>query len=296
MKKETKIGIAAIITLAVLIYGINYLKGFNILASTNRYYILFEDVNGLTVSAPVFADGFHVGVVQDLHYDFDHPHRVIAEVSTTPQLRIPRGSRATIVGDMLGNVKMQLKLADHAPDYLQPGDTLLGAFSSGALDQAGDLIPQVSELLPKIDSILSSLNQLLADPALPSTLHNIEQLTASLGQTSRNLETLTGKDIPELTAKLNIVGDNFADISDNLKEVDYAAAMQKIDSTLSNVRALTDRLARTDNTVGLLLNDPTLYNNLSATAGNAADLLEDLKNHPKRYVHFSLFGKKEKTE
>ena len=101
-------------------------------------------------------------------------------------------------------------------------------------------------------------------------------------------------DIPQLTSKLNTLGDNFITMSDNLKQIDYAASMQRIDSTLANVKSLTDKLNSKDNTVGLLFNDPTLYNNLSATTANAASLLEDLKSHPKRYVHFSLFGKKDK--
>ena len=125
-------------------------------------------------------------------------------------------------------------------------------------------------------------------------MHNVQTLTANLAVTSGQLQTLMNKDIPQLTGKLNTIGDNFVLISNNLKEIDYATAMQSIDSTLANVKMLTDKLNRKDNTVGLLLNDPSLYNNLNATTANAASLLEDLKSHPKRYVHFSLFGKKDK--
>jgi len=101
-------------------------------------------------------------------------------------------------------------------------------------------------------------------------------------------------DIPQLTGKLNSIGDNFVLISDNLKKIDYAAAMQKVDATLRDVKIITDKMTRKDNTVGLLLNDSSLYNNLNTTTANAASLLEDLKSHPKRYVHFSLFGRKNK--
>mgnify|MGYP006870393190 CR=1 FL=1 len=97
-----------------------------------------------------------------------------------------------------------------------------------------------------------------------------------------------------ITSKLNTIGDNFVTISGNLKEVDYAATFKKIDETLSNVKMLTEKLNSKDNTLGLLFNDPTLYNNLNATTENAAGLLKDLKEHPKRYVHFSVFGKKAK--
>ena len=125
-------------------------------------------------------------------------------------------------------------------------------------------------------------------------LHSIEKTTANLAVVSSQVKGLMSNDIPQLTSKLNTIGDNFVVISGNLKEVDYAATFKKIDETLANVKILTEKLNSKDNTIGLLFNDPTLYNNLNATTENAASLLEDLKEHPKRYVHFSLFGKKDK--
>ena len=148
--------------------------------------------------------------------------------------------------------------------------------------------------MPKLDSILSSLNALLANPALPATLGNVQTLTANLATTTRRLDDLMANDLPRLAGKLDTIGGNFVAISNNLKEVDYALAMQKVDATLANVKQLTDKLNSKDNTVGLLLNDSALYNNLNATSANAASLLEDLRLHPKRYVHFSLFGRKDK--
>ena len=148
--------------------------------------------------------------------------------------------------------------------------------------------------MPKMDSILGSLNKLLADPALANTLHNAEQLTASLSSTSSQLDKLMHTDVPQLTENINAVTSNLRTISDNLKDVDYASTILKVDSTLANVRLLTEKLNRKDNTLGLLMNDSSLYQNLNATSANAASLLQDLKEHPKRYVHFSLFGKKDK--
>ena len=162
------------------------------------------------------------------------------------------------------------------------------------MEQVANMMPKIEQMLPKLDSILGSLNAILASPAIPATLNNLEKLTASLNVTGKQLETLMSNDIPQLAGKMNTIGDNFVTISDNLKKVDYANAMQRIDSTLANVKLLTDKLNQRDNTVGLLLNDPSLYNNLNATTANAASLLEDLKAHPKRYVHFSLFGRKDK--
>lgn len=292
--KEVKIGIAGIAALCILVYGINYLKGIHMFKPSSYFYVKFENINGLTKSSPVFADGYRVGIVRELYYDYEKPGNVVAEIDIDPELRIPKGSTAELTADMLGGIKMSLLLANNPRERHEVGDTIPGMLNNGIMGKAADMVPQVEKMLPKLDSILGSLNKLLADPALPATLNNVKDLTASMAVSSRELEKLIKNDIPQLTGKLNTIGDNFALISNNLKEVDYAAAMQKVDSTLANVKALTDRLGQKDNTIGLLLNDPTLYNNLSATSANAASLLEDLKAHPKRYVHFSLFGKKDK--
>ncbi|HJA83958.1 MAG TPA: MCE family protein [Candidatus Bacteroides intestinavium] len=292
--KEVRIGIAAIMALCVLIYGINYLKGIHLFKPSSYFYVKFQNINGLTKSSPVYADGFRVGIVRELYYDYDRPGNVVAEIDVEPDLRIPKGSSAELAAEMLGGVRMNLLLANNPREKYQAGDTIPGGLNSGMMGEVGELVPQLKQMLPKLDSIMASLNTLLADPAIPATLHNIENLTANLSATSGQLQTLMAHDIPQLTGKLNTIGDNFVTISGNLKEIDYAAAMQKVDSTLANVKMITDKLGRKDNTVGLLLNDPTLYNNLNATTANAASLLEDLRLHPKRYVHFSLFGKKDK--
>lgn len=292
--KEVKIGIAGIAALCILVYGINYLKGIHLFKPTSYFYVKFENVNGLTKSSPVFADGYSVGIVRNLYYDYTHPGNVVAEIDVDPDLRIPKGSTAELATEMLGGVRMNLLLANNPREKYEIGDTIPGNLNNGMLEQVSNLMPQIEKMLPKLDSILTSLNTVLGDPAIPATLHNVQSLTASITNTSRQLEKVMSNDIPQLTGKLNTIGDNFATISNNLKEIDYAAAMQRVDSTLANVKIITDKLTQKDNTVGLLLNDPALYNNLSSTAANAASLLEDLKSHPKRYVHFSLFGKKDK--
>lgn len=292
--KEVRIGIAGIAALCILVYGINYLKGIHLFKPTSYFYVKFENVNGLTKSSPVFADGYSVGIVRNLYYDYTHPGNVVAEIDVDPDLRIPKGSTAELAAEMLGGVRMNLLLANNPREKYEIGDTIPGNLNNGMLEQVSNLMPQIEKMLPKLDSILTSLNTVLGDPAIPATLHNVQNLTASMANTSRQLEKVMNNDIPQLTGKLNTIGDNFTTISSNLKEIDYAAAMQRVDSTLANVKMITDKLTQKDNTVGLLLNDPALYNNLSSTAANAASLLEDLKSHPKRYVHFSLFGKKDK--
>lgn len=292
--KEVRIGIAGIIALGILIYGINYLKGIQMFKPSSYFYVKFHNINGLTKSSPVFADGFRVGIVRNLHYDYTEPGKVIVEIDVDPELRIPLGSTAELASELMGGLKMNLLLANNPREKHQIGDTIPGNINNGMMDKVATLMPQVEKVLPKLDSILASLNTILADPAIPGTLHSVQNTMVNMEVTSRQLRSIMGKDIPQLTQKLNTIGDNFIIISDNLKEINYSAAFASIDSTLANVKMITDKLARKDNTVGLLLNDPSLYNNLNETTSNAASLLEDLKSHPKRYVHFSLFGKKDK--
>lgn len=292
--KEVRIGIAGVIALCLLVYGINYLKGINMFKPSSYFYVKFKNVNGLAKSSPVFADGVRVGIVRNISYDYNQSENVVVEVELDTELRIPKGSSAELVSELMGGVKMNILLANNPREKYAVGDTIPGNLNNGMMETVATLVPQVEKMLPKLDSILASLNTILGDQSIPATLHSMEKLAVNLEAASGDLKVLMGKDIPQLTGKLNTLGDNFIAISDNLKKIDYAHTFDEIDRTLANVRTITEKLNSKDNTVGLLLNDPQLYNNLNATTANAASLLEDLKGHPKRYVHFSLFGKKDK--
>lgn len=295
MKKEVKIGIIGIAALAMLFFGINYLKGVRMFHASSYYYVEYTDINGLATSSPVFASGYKVGLVREIQYNHANPGHVVVEVELDKGMQIPKGSTGELVTEMLGTVKMNLKLNLQSKEYCQPGDTLPGIVNNGLMGVAEGIMPKVEQLMPKMDSILNSLNQLLSNPALRGTLENTERLTANLDVTTRQLNKLMQNDLPQITGRMITIADNFSTISESLKGIDYAETFQKIDSTLQNVQLLTSKLNSKDNTVGLLFNDPTLYNNLSATTANAASLLEDLQAHPKRYVHFSLFGRKDKA-
>ncbi|MEY8707996.1 MlaD family protein [Bacteroides faecichinchillae] len=292
--KEVRIGIAGIVALCVLVYGINWLKGIHMFQPSSYFYAKFQNVNGLTKSSPVFADGVRVGIVREIFYDYSNPGNVIVEVELDTELRIPKGSSAELVSELMGGVRMNILLANNPREKYAIGDTIPGTLNNGMMENVAKLMPKVEQMLPKLDSILTSLNNTLNDKSIPATLHSMETLTANLAVVSSQMRGLMSKDIPQLTGKLNTIGDNFITISNNLKDINYAATIKQIDETLANVKILTEKLNSKDNTLGLLFNDPSLYNNLNATSANAASLLEDLKAHPKRYVHFSLFGKKDK--
>ena len=292
--KEVRIGIAGIVALCVLVYGINWLKGIHMFQPSSYFYAKFQNVNGLTKSSPVFADGVRVGIVREIFYDYSNPGNVIVEVELDTELRIPKGSSAELVSELMGGVRMNILLANNPREKYAIGDTIPGTLNNGMMETAAKLMPKIEQMLPKLDSILTSLNNTLSDKSIPATLHSMETLTANLAVVSSQMKGFMSKDIPQLTGKLNTIGDNFITISNNLKVINYAATIKQIDETLANVKLLTEKLNSKDNTLGLLFNDSSLYNNLNATSENAASLLEDLKAHPKRYVHFSLFGKKDK--
>ena len=151
------------------------------------------------------------------------------------------------------------------------------------------ILPQVELLLPKIDSILGGLQTLVNHPALAQSLNNIETTTNSLAVSSRQLNQMLSKDVPGIMSDLKVITGNFADVSTDLKKLDLATTVNAVNATLDNVEQMTRKLNSKDNSMGLLLNDRALYDNLNSTADNASKLLLDLRQNPKRYVHFSVF-------
>ena len=197
----------------------------------------------------------------------------------------------------MGNVKVNLLLANNMRERINPGETIVGGINDGAMGQMKDLIPIVQKMLPKLDSILCSVNTLLQDPAIANSLHNVETVTGNLTTSTRQLNTLLGtlnRRVPGLLAKADNVMDNTEVITGKLAKVDVDGTMQKVNTTLQNVQEFTHQLNNNQGSLGLLMRDPNLYYDLNATVKSADSLLIDLKAHPKRYVHFSIFGKKDK--
>lgn len=295
--KEVKIAIVAIVGLVVLFLGMNFLKGLDLFSSESKYYISFKDISGLSSSCPIYADGYQVGVVRNIQYDYGQTKDIIVEASINKDMRIPKGSSAEIVSDLMGNVKVNLLLANNMRERINPGETIVGGINDGAMGQMKDLIPIVQKMLPKLDSILCSVNTLLQDPAIANSLHNVETVTGNLTTSTRQLNTLLGtlnRRVPGLLAKADNVMDNTEVITGKLAKVDVDGTMQKVNTTLQNVQEFTHQLNNNHGSLGLLMRDPNLYYDLNATVKSADSLLIDLKAHPKRYVHFSIFGKKDK--
>lgn len=302
--KEVKIAIVAIVGIAVLFFGLHFLKGMPIFSTDNVYYAMFKNIDGLSASNPIYADGYKVGTVKSIIYDYQKSGNVLVEFQVDDDLRVPKGSSAEIDSDIMGNIKMNILLANNPRERVEPGDTIQGNLNAGLMGTVQQLVPTIAALLPKVDSILTSVNSLLADPALKASLHNIETMSTNLAATSADLNKLmaqANRKVPGILSKADYAMekagstlDNTDKLTANLAQLDIAQTMAKVNRTLDNVENVTRQLNSKNGTLGLLMNDKELYHNLNGTMRSADSLLIDLKAHPKRYVHFSLFGKKDK--
>ena len=303
--KEVKIALTAIVAIALLFVMINFLKGVNVFKSSNTYYIVFHDVVGLSVSNHVYANGYAVGIVREINYDYENTDRVVVAVELDEDMRVPVGTVAELETSLMGSIKMNLILGKNPLEVVEKGDTIQGDLHKGAMDEAAKFIPVVAEMLPKLDSILTNVNNLTGNPALVQILSNTAQITSELNATSRQLNVMMQQDIPSLLTHLNATSQNLQKLSGNLAAVDVQKTMKEVDETvvqmqqfsnnLNNIsQSLNTKLNSTDNSLGLLLNSRNFYDNLNNTVQHTDSLVTDLKNHPKRYVHFSVFGKKDK--
>ncbi|MCR4603352.1 MAG: MlaD family protein [Prevotella sp.] len=293
--KEVKIALVAIAAIVVLFIGMQFLKGMSIFSSNDLYYASFNDVSGLSASSPVYANGYRVGVVKSITYDYNQPDHIIAALDLDPQLQLTKGTRAEIASDLLGNVKLELHFGQSSDGIVAKGDTIEGALQQGLMSKAAEMIPQVEQLLPKLDSILSSISTLVADPALKGTIHNAEQLTASLNTTATQLNRLTSHlngQVPTMLSKADTILANTETLTGNLSQLDFDATMKKVDATLAGLQQLSAALNSPTGSMGLLLNDSQLYENLNAAMRSVDSLLVDFKQYPRRYINVSVFGRK----
>lgn len=294
MKKEYRIGLVGIAALVALFLGINFLKGKALFNTNKEYYVRFSNAKGLAKSAQVYVDGFEVGIVSNIIYDYSRPGNVLVEMSVDPRLVLRHGTDITIESSLMGGCTLNVAPAKDGDRVYAEGDTIVGNNLSGLMGQAAGMIPQITEIVEKVDTLVESLNRLANDPRLPMILTNVEQVTADLTQTTKHLNTVVGKDLPNLARTYNKVGENVLAITENFKSVDVQPTLDNVNTTIANVNSMVEQMRNPEGTMGAFLYDRSLYNRLDHTAASMDSLMMDIKAHPKRYVHFSVFGRKDK--
>lgn len=294
-KKFVVIGISVVAALALLVFGINYLKGINLFHTSNYYYAVYENVTGLAVSAPVTANGFKVGQVREMEYMYDNPGHVRVELALDGKLRIPEGTVAVLGSDLLGTATISLEMPQSA-NYLSVGSDLVSRQNSGLMDNvSGELMPGIVGMIPKIDSLLVVVTGLVADPALAQSVKRLDAITANLETMSANLSGAT-RQLPSVMNNVADVVDNLDRMTCSLDSLSNELKGLPLNETMANVLVLTENLKNTteqlkssDSSLGLLLNDPELYNSLNRTVASLDSLINDVKAQPKRYLKFSVF-------
>ena len=303
--REVKIALTAIVAIVLVYLLINFMKGINVFNSSNTYYVRFDNIAGLAVSNAVYANGYPVGIVRGIQYDYGNHERVVVAIELDKEMHMPRGTKAELVTSLMGGVTMSLMLGPNPTDNLVQGDTISGGLHEGAVEKVEALMPTIMDMLPKLDSIVTNMARLSADPALSQTLRNTAEITNNLRRTSAKLDAMLGRDLPQMMHNLNKTSRNVERLSNNLAAINLQETMNEVNASLAevkqfsaNINAMTydlnSKLNSRDNTFGLLLNDRKLYDNLNRTVSSADSLLINVKAHPKRYVHFSIFGKKDK--
>jgi phospholipid/cholesterol/gamma-HCH transport system substrate-binding protein len=291
--KEISIALITIISGVILYAGLNYMKGTNVFKHTNYYYVKMPNVNELQKASPVYVDGFKVGLVNDIDFGFDDHKDIVVKVNLDKKMKVQIGSYFLLKSGLTSGAFLDLVPNKYVGAYCQVGDTLDGTANIGMMDKiSSELLPQFEKILPRLDSILMGIQTLVNHPALSQSLDRIAGTTANLENASRQLNGILTKDIPPILSNLDRVSSDFAELSHKFKQIDINSTMNAVDRVLEGIDQMAKQLNDKNNSMGLLLNDRSLYDNLDSTAENASKLLLDLRENPKRYVHFSVFSKK----
>jgi phospholipid/cholesterol/gamma-HCH transport system substrate-binding protein len=296
MKKEVKIGLLIVVSVALLFFGVNYLKGVNIFNPSNNFKIAFERIDGLATANAVTARGYKVGQVHSISYDFSKTPSFTVEITIDDGLQLPQGTQIELYdSDIMGTKALEIKFPE-TPScaFYKPGDVVPGTVAVGMLGKAAEMLPSVDGIMLQVDSLLTEIRVLVNDTALQQSLVSLQNSMASLETTMGGMNRMANSQLPQLLGSVETSVANFAQISTNLKGIDFQQTFNSLNGTVSNLQTLTNKMNSTEGSLGALLNDKTLYNNMSNTMNSANNLLLDFKQNPKRYVHFSVFGKSDK--
>lgn len=290
--KETAIGLSFIATIALLFAGIQFFKGRNIFSSKAYYYVRYQDVTGLSDASPIYANGVRIGIVDDIHFNYQQPDDILVRILVDRRVQIPKGSVALLETELLGSVNVNLLMASADFPTLLPGDTLQGALNKGLMTEVATLMPALKHTIHQADTLLSSVQALLKDSSVSHILHQTDALTADA--------RLKVNELSELMQRLSVTAHTFNDVGLHLDTVagrineatqhmEEEAWIARMGEVITRLDTLSSLLTEEQGTAGKLITDPQLYDDLDKTCQQASKLIEDVRQNPGRYIR--LFGK-----
>jgi phospholipid/cholesterol/gamma-HCH transport system substrate-binding protein len=316
INNETKIGVLAIVGVGLLVIGFSFLKGKSLFKKETHLYARYQDVQGLNKSNPVVINGLQVGRIENLDGGKDMKD-ILVTITLTKDINIPKNSLAVINPNLLGSPSMEIKLGNEV-NYLKNGDTLLTTLSGGAFDEALKLINpvlyEVRNAVTSLDSVLGIVTNVF-DPTTKTNIKdvvaNLNTVTASFAISAHSLQQMLDvqsgalshslSNVNTFTSNLNSNNAKFNDIVENARtasskfaSIDLSKSLDSLNVAINNFKQGAEKINSKNGSLGLLLNDKTLYTNLESTTNKINILLDDIRVHPKRYVNISVFGKKDK--
>jgi len=303
VSKEIKVGLLAVVALVALAIGFNFLRGSNLLSNDRTYYAIYPKVDGLNVGAPVILNGIKVGQVKNLELQPEMNNSVRASIELEKGVTVGDSTKAGLSGSLLGSKTITLVLGPNSKQF-SGGETLK---TTTAVSLTDVVQARATVLLDTVNSTLAHLNGFLnkdAQTNIQGTLVGARQSTealqqliasnqANINQITRNLAQMSAA-LNKSTAKLDRIANNFTQLSDSLKSAPIGPTMRNLNATMAeaqtSLKGVSTALNDKKGSLGKLINDTLLYNNLNATAASSNELISDMKANPKRYVHFSVFG------
>ena len=306
--KRIKVAILCISAVLIFIIGANFLKGINIFNKKTYYYCVMDNATGIQQNTAVMLAGYKIGQVQSTKLLSTCPPQICATIMLSEKMDIPNDSKLLSMSPGLLSSQVLSLAMGISNTYYHNGDTLPFAVEASMLDGIDEMKGQISNVLASVDTIGMELKDVLHKKGggedLKGILANVEEATEHLnnilGQNETKVSHLVtslerfSKTLDEASPQLTNILDNFDRISDTVAKADIAGVITKANNTIKEVETLVAKVNSGEGTVGNLVSDDAIAKKVDDTVNSLNELLKDLKEHPKRYVHFSLFGKKDK--
>ena len=315
--REFKIGFFVVTICLVVFWGINFLKGKDIFSRKTDFYAVYNQVNGLASNSPVYVSGLKVGQVNDIYFLPDGSGNIIVKFSVNTNIKVPKNSTASIFNaDIMGSKAIEINFSVNK-QLAEDGDTLNSITQESIQEQVyvklRPLVVKTENILQSVDTILTSLQKVLNNQTqdnliksfdgIRNTINNLEQATglidtllidnkSQISSILNNFNSISGN-IKNNNTQLSNIIKNFSAISDSIAMSNFTNTINNANKTLADLSSIINKVKKGEGSAGLLLNNDSLYLNLQKSSDNLDLLIEDIREHPKRYIHFSVFGRKD---